>query len=89
MLLRLLPLFFVLLTLAAFTVDARPWRDSVLSKRLTAEEQTLSNAERLKRGLPLRAPVLGRKLPGRDYQAPTPASKAKRGAPSPSPVANV
>ena len=84
MLLRILPLLFALLALTTFTVEARPWRGSLLSRRLTPEERSYNNAERLKRGLPPRAPVLGRNIPGREYFAPTPV-QAKRGAASPSP----
>lgn len=90
MLLRFLPLFFALLALFALTVDARPARGKILSRRLTIEERSLPNAERLKRNLPPRAPVIGRVLPGREALEPTPASKAKRGgrpSPSPSPSA--
>jgi len=90
MLLRCIPLFLALLALCVFSVEARPMKGTVLSRRLTVEERSLSNAERFKRGLPPRAPVIGRVLPGRELLGPTPASKAKRGSsPSPSPVANV
>lgn len=77
------------LVIALVVVDARPTKGTVLSRRLTVEERDLSNAERLRRGLPPRAPVIGRVLPGRELLGPTPASKAKRGSPSPSAVANV
>ncbi|GJE91181.1 hypothetical protein PsYK624_073300 [Phanerochaete sordida] len=87
MLFRALPLLFALLALCAFTVEARPMKGRVLSRRLTVEERSLTNAERMKRGLPPRAPVIGRMLPGRELLFdPTPASKAKRGSPSPSPT---
>lgn len=86
MLLRAVPVVLALLALFALSVDARPTRGRVLSRRLTNEERSLPNAERLKRGLPPRAPVIGRVLPGRENTEPTPASKAKRGGPSPSAV---
>ena len=86
MLLRALPLLLALLALCAVSVEARPTKGRVLSRRLTVEERSLTNAERMKRGLPPRAPVIGRMLPGRELLFdPTPASKAKRGSPSPSP----
>ena len=82
MLLRCLPLFFAVLALLALSVEARPTRGTLLSRRLTAEERGLTNAERLKRGLPPRAPAIGRILPGRE---PTPASLYARRSASPSP----
>ncbi|EKM50452.1 uncharacterized protein PHACADRAFT_263754 [Phanerochaete carnosa HHB-10118-sp] len=89
MLLRCVPLFLALLALCAFTVEARPMKGTLLSRRLTVEERSLTNAQRLKRGLPPRSPIIGRVLPGREELGPTPASKAKRGSPSPSPAAQV
>lgn len=89
MLLRCIPLLLALLALCALSVEARPMRGTILSRRLTVEERSLPNAERLKRGLPPRAPALGRVFPGREELEPTPASKAKRGSPSPSAVASV
>lgn len=86
MLLRCLPLFFAVLALLALTAEARPTRGTLLSRQLTIEERGLTNAERLKRGLPPRAPAIGRILPGR---APTAASKYARRSASPSPSPSV
>lgn len=85
MFLRSLPAFLLLLSLCALFVDARPTRGTLVSRRLTVEERSLSNFERLKRGLPPRAPTLDRILPGRQLFRPTRTQKGKRASPSPSP----
>lgn len=89
MLFRALPLLLALLALCALSVEARPTKGSLLSRRLTVEERDLSNAERLKRGLPPRAPVIGRMLPGREVLFEPTRVKAKRGSPSASPTPKV
>lgn len=79
---RLAPIFVVLLALLAFSAEARPQRGTLKSRRLTPEERSLTNSERLARGLPPRAPALNRLLPGRE---PTPAYKRGGSSASPSP----
>ena len=78
-LLRCLPTLLALLALLVLVADARPFRGQLKAKRqLTPEERSLTNSERLARGLPPRAPNFKRIIPGR---APTPVY-AKRGSPS-------
>ena len=85
MLVRALPIFLALLALLALTAEARPFRGAIQNRQLTVEERDMTNGERLARGLPLKAPVMKRIMPGRE---PTPVKRGTHSAsasPSPSP----
>lgn len=76
MLFRSLPLLLAFLALCSLVVEARPMKGPAHARDLSVEERGFSNAERLKRGLPLNPPVFRRVTPGREDD-PTPRTPHK------------
>ncbi|KAF7794244.1 hypothetical protein EIP86_005376 [Pleurotus ostreatoroseus] len=84
---RTLSVLFALFALLVLAADARPWRGmrDVMKKRLNAEERDLTNAERLARGLPPRAPGLKRVMGARAAVSPSPSTTTPTSTAHPSP----